>query len=198
MTSGIFYWIAWMLWIVFFFLFVKQKHRFWYSIGVLLLIISTNWYITVGDIYLFIPLCFVLFYGMFLAAFNRVKTSTLIVAISISFGYCGMKIWNDLNAVWLFVSSTVLSVLLGYICLAIFVKNPVEKAAIWFISISFGEMLYGMIQYAYGFPTYIGNYTYLLDVVLFVKLMIVIHVVQTFRSRINRLFTHSKRGRMGV
>lgn len=172
MEKWIFYWLAWILWVVIFFFDQGKNRRYYQSLGLLILIIFSNYYVSIYGVRILVPTFYCLLLGFFLFSFIKRRISDFFVMVSLCFCYAGLKIWEIFNPLWIFLAPSVFWVGAGTILLFLFTrKDENARISIWLISTSFGQILCGIIQISYGFPKQIGDYHYLISIVLFLLFM---------------------------
>ncbi|MBB6452193.1 hypothetical protein HNQ94_000638 [Salirhabdus euzebyi] len=182
----LFFWLSWILWIVIYFFEGNQKIRYRNAVAVLLLMIASTWYVKVQEFQLLVPMFLNAFIGMYYLALEKQKGTLLFLTISLTFGYSGLQLWQDLNPLWLFFSTTFISVIVGYIILMVFAANNTQRIAIWLICTSFGQLLYGVVKHSYGLTVPIGNFQYLMDTVLLIMIFTILSIVKRLGEKIEQ------------
>nr|WP_177167320.1 hypothetical protein [Salinibacillus kushneri] len=124
--------------------------------------------------------------GLIVLSKSSQKFISISIAICLSFAYGGLQIWENFNPLWLFVSSSFLSVFISIILFYIFIKQPLNRIGIALISTSMGQMLYSFVGISYGFLESIGDLKYLTDVVLIVMTLMVWFKMKRFSEIIEQ------------
>ncbi|MRG86416.1 YphA family membrane protein [Salinibacillus xinjiangensis] len=192
MENWVFYWLAWLLWIIVYFFEKDHVKRFYYSSGVLMLIIISNMYFISLGIMIYWPLLPNLLLGMFLLSRTKQKLVPMCLTISLSFGYSGLQIWEKLNPLWLFISSSILVVAVSSLLLFIFIDELKDRIAVWMVSTSFGQLLFGLVRKSYGFQETIGDYTYLIDLVLMILLLTTVYKIRQFSEKVEQALRNAR------
>ncbi|WP_102027185.1 YphA family membrane protein [Salirhabdus sp. Marseille-P4669] len=187
MEKGLFLWFIWLLWIILYFFEFNKRKRTIQTCIVLIGIICSNQYIVIMDFQLFLPLLYGLLIGFCILSVQKKSITMILLTISLSFFYSGLKIWELLNPLWLFVSSTVFWTIVGFTILSLFTPPKYElRIGIWLVSTSTGHLIYSLIRNAYGYQYAIGDYSYLVDVVFFVQLLTVINKLGKLSAKIEQ------------
>ncbi|MDC3413065.1 hypothetical protein NC797_09820 [Aquibacillus sp. 3ASR75-11] len=161
MDGLLFYWISWLMWIIITFLMPKRKTRTWLAVWVLCTIILSNTYIETIDIRLNASIG-ILFLGAILLLSTRQRWFYLtLCSIFLVFGYNGLYLWEKISPIWMVFPRTVTIPFIGLIVVTFLTKGLYEKAAIWILGSSMGEVVYSFILHGYGFQETIGDKSYL-------------------------------------
>jgi hypothetical protein len=193
MEKMIFFWLGWLLWILLYFFDQNKQRRFLSSAAVLVLIILSNWYVNIMGYRIFVPVLFVFLIGITLFSIKKRKLSTIVITMSLSFGYGGLLLWKHLNPLWIFFSISIIWAILGFITIMLFTKpNYDERIAIWLVSTSCGHIIYGLVRNSYGFYEPIGEYLYLVDLLLLIVIFTVVHMVKYLSVQIEQLVQNAR------
>lgn len=171
-----FYWVTWIIWILATFFMKKGRQlRFYLSLGILLLIISSPLTLSILGMELSFASVILLFTSITLiATFKRKKAAYMMVSSFIlMLAYVCFQLFELFDPVWVFLPRNwMLSFLL--IALTLLLHNDsVYRIAILLLGSIQGDILYGYILNQYTFPYIIGSYVYLDTVALTFALLLV-------------------------
>src|SRR5699024_11567695 len=106
-SSDLFFYLAWILWIIITFIMPKTKTRTVLAVFILLCLCFANHYIEIG-----IPVSatfLILLSGLVYYLFKRPKTTYYFICkLTIATGYAAMLLWDAHTTIWLFMSSNIL------------------------------------------------------------------------------------------
>lgn len=142
-----FYWFMWITWIVTTFLMKKDKIRIKLTIFILVSIVISGFYIVVGDFNIRVSLLLFLLLGYYLAIkqTKRKSIAFYVMTLTLTFAYSGILLFRIYDPVWfLFDYRMIVSIVVSV--LAIYLgKQPVQRYALYIISVCHGEFLYWFI-----------------------------------------------------
>jgi hypothetical protein len=190
MEQWLFYYCAWLFWILVYFFDSNRKRSNIIAVYILLSIIATNWYVTFHGISIFLPLILNLFTGFVLYSVEKKKYKHIWLSISLSFLYGGLKLWEHLNPLWLFAPTCLYWTAFGCLFMYFSSMNHQMKWSIWLTSSSVGQMMYGLIRLAYQLQETIGDFSYLLDILLLFLIYEVIDNVQKLGKKMEYFLHH--------
>src|SRR5690625_6404917 len=97
------YWFSWILYIFMLFLIKKSKVRSLLFIWILLVLVTFPMYITIDTLQISICLVLLLTGAIIFYVQEKVTVYRLIVTFTISIGYTGILIWENITPVWFFI-----------------------------------------------------------------------------------------------
>ncbi|GAA0481201.1 hypothetical protein GCM10008986_02310 [Salinibacillus aidingensis] len=186
METWIFYWLAWVLWIIVYFFDFDSRRRFCYSSFILGCMITSTTYISYSGLEIHVPLIMNCITGFILLAKSKGKFIRVSIAISLSFAYSGLKLWALFNPLWLFLSSSIIMALICILEFYIFVDDLQSQLAIALISTSAGQLLFTFVRLSYGFTVSIGDLAYLTDVVFIMITLTLWFKIRRFSEKIEQ------------
>ncbi|QHS22598.1 hypothetical protein GWK91_06385 [Virgibacillus sp. MSP4-1] len=186
METWIFYWLAWVLWIIVYFFDFDLRRRFCNSSFVLGCMITSTTYISYSGLEIHVPLIMNGLTGFILLAKLKGKFIPVSIAMSLSFAYSGLKLWELFNPLWLFLSSSIIMALICILVFYIFVDDLRSQLAIALISTSAGQLLFTFVRLSYGFAVSIGDLAYLTDVVFIMITLTLWFKIRRFSEKIEQ------------
>ena len=178
-SSGLlFYWISWIFLIYILFFMEKHKIRKVLAYWVLLVIICSKIYITIGY-YSFSITFILLFTGaaiwiMLLPRFMHQLLCSFTVAIL----YAAIHFWLTVAPIWLFLPITVIISISCSLFIVLLVKEPRYRKAICLFGICCGEVIHSFTMVSYGFFKNIGEmifFDHLAGMLLIFTLLAILH-----------------------
>lgn len=164
----IFYWLSWLLWIVTIFFMKKGQTRFILSGAILVTILCSNIYLSVGDHDLLLSFVILITVsGLMHTTFSK-PYYYLFVSFTIMIGYTAILLWKQTSSLWLFVSEFFLIPSICFILVILIIRGLYNQLVTSILGISTGEVLHGFMLSSYYLPTTIG------DLEFFVNLYMVI------------------------
>ncbi|MBO8154941.1 MAG: hypothetical protein H0Z32_00650 [Bacillaceae bacterium] len=182
----LFYWISWMLWVVFFFFLKNDVIRFWLSSAVLVWIITSGLSVNIFQISIRLSLIFLLFVSFILLSFSRNKWTAVLGAFGIGFGYGAYQVFEQINPLWFIFPSTVILLILGYLIVQYISADIYVQLGIWFLGITYGELLFGLVQFSYGIAYFIGDDEYLYHSVVFVAAVLLYRLFKWVSQKVSQ------------
>ncbi|MFA1820696.1 hypothetical protein ACDX78_11015 [Virgibacillus oceani] len=179
MNSGLlFYWISWILLIYILFFMQKSKKRKVLAYWVLLVIICSKLYMTIG--YYSISVTFLLILtgaAIWIILLPRFMYQ-LLCAFTVAVLYAAIQFWLIIAPVWLFWPTTVIIPLTCSLFIVLLVKKPRYRKAICLFGICCGEIIHGITMSSYGFSKGIGEivfFDYLAVMLLIFSFLAILH-----------------------
>src|SRR5690625_4591201 len=103
-TFGLlFYWISWLIWVLVTFFMKKSKQRTLLFCSILLLIIFSNTYVTVGSFNISISYVLLLIGSLVIYTLLEKQFYHAFVSFTVMIGYSGLLIWINSTPLWLFL-----------------------------------------------------------------------------------------------
>ncbi|WP_163969871.1 YphA family membrane protein [Oceanobacillus halotolerans] len=194
MAEGLlFYWIAWMLWIIATFFMDKTRKRTFLAAWLLLTIIYSNKYVTFLTIEVSVSFIIILIGMMLLHARLPRLSYHLITSFTISIGYIAILLWEQQTPVWLFLPRAVLIPVICA-CLSILLTNDFQtRMVIGLVGITFGEAIYSFILAGYQLPETIGEMAFLDSVMMVIVIIFCIEVILQMKQRFTILLNNVMR-----
>ncbi|TMN20692.1 YphA family membrane protein [Lentibacillus cibarius] len=158
MSNGlIFYWLAWILWIIITFFMESAKQRTFLASWIMVLILLSNTYITIGE-FSFSASYFVLF-AVTICLHARISRTMhhVFISFTIMIGYTGMFIWGFSTPLGHFLPQLEVTVCLLVLLATLLAKGFWNKLITCLTGISGGEWLYSFILNGYSFQDIIGD-----------------------------------------
>lgn len=193
MESGIlFYWIAWMFWIIITFFMKKGWKRTSYAGLLLTIIIVSDTFFLVENRE--ISLAFlVLIAGafLFLARMPRTFYHTFIV-LTIMIGYVAILFWEQNTPVWVILPRTFIIPLVCTFLIANLVQNFHTRLIVGLVGISSGETLHSLILMSYSLPEPIGEMAFFDSAMVIAIFVFGIEIVRLAKERMALAIKHSR------
>ncbi|WP_010530831.1 YphA family membrane protein [Lentibacillus jeotgali] len=173
MNSGLlFYWFAWILWIIITFFMKKSKYRTLLACWLLLLIIGSSVNLSIDFLELSLSYLVIFSGAVILHANISGKFFHVFVSFTITIGYTAMLIWvNHLPIEHFFPPTLIISCFL-FLLTVIMATGFWNRLACLFLGMTAGELLYTVIIANYSIPEVAGDKRFL-DAVIVVAVSVV-------------------------
>lgn len=159
MDGALFYWVAWISWVISTFFMKKTKLRLNVSACMLILLILTAHSFTIENLTINIGLLFLLLVGYVIILPKSVfkllyfYLTTLIITLL----YVSFHIFSLIDPIWLlFDAKWMLAIGLVYFVIILQTKIK-DRVFVLILGTCHGEILYGLIIGQYHFPIHIGS-----------------------------------------
>jgi|SRR5690625_1706202 len=193
MNSGLFfYWFSWIIiiWILFFM--EKNSKRKILAYWVLLIIIGSNLYITVG--YYSVSVSFLL---IFAGSVIRLITQPrflyqLLCSFTVAIMYAAIHFWLHIAPVWLFLPVTVIIPLSCSLFTVLLVRESLYRKAICLFGICSGEMIYSITMTGYGLHRNVGDIIFFDYIAVILLIFTVLAILHKGAVKLNSLLKHKQ------
>lgn len=144
MEGIFFYWIAWMAWIVITFFMKKDKKRTHMAVFLLMVILFSNDYVTIGHLKINIALLILLIYGYLgLSSLNNGRLLYIVIICHIiTLAYIGFTMYRLYDPVVQWFHPTWMTAILLFFLVQILIKPFSLRCLVMMISICHGSLLY--------------------------------------------------------
>ncbi len=164
MDGYMFYWIFWLFWVYLTFIVNKQNpYRFKLSALILVTIIVSNSYLTIGQNKVFIGGIFLLVFAYW--EISKQKLSAIIYlsicSLILSISYITFQLFEIFDPIWiLFKREWMLAIIIGY--LSMLLQKTLKRRLLMVVcGMMQGEIFYAYIVNRLEFPYEIGSFDYL-------------------------------------
>jgi len=176
------YWFSWILYIVIVFFMKKSKFRSLLVIWLLLVLVTFPMYIAIDTLQISICLVLLLTGAIIFYVQEKVTVYRLIVTFTISIGYTGILIWENITPVWFFMPPFFMIAILLVCINIVMMKQMYEQIAAVLVGVLFGHILYDLLLIGYSLQYKIGNNAYLV-ICLTILMLMFIHMVKNFYQK---------------
>lgn len=191
MGNGLlFFYLAWILWIIITFIMPKTKTRTVLAVFILLCLCFANHYIEIG-----IPVSvtfLILLLGLVYYLFKRPKTTYyFICTLTIATGYAAMLLWEANTTIWLFMSRDIL-IPGTIVCLSIFLTNGRYNRLICsMLGLCLGDIFFKLTIYHFSFKDMIGDMAFLdiisVTVILHIMIILISLIKEKLYANVSRM-----------
>lgn len=158
-TSFVFYWFAWICWVWITFFMDKSSHRTQWTVILLLAIWSAGQHIILFGFYIHLSLLFFLGLGLYLLCSKPFYDVVYLCFSSfvIALGYSALYLMSVYDPVWLMISFQWVSTAFFMILCLLLLSTFLDRLLCLFISITVGEIVFGLILYELGLFNELGT-----------------------------------------
>lgn len=180
----LFFWISWILWVIVTFFMQKNLQRLLFAIYILLLIITSQIYISINEFTLSVSLLLTIV--ACLIALSKLKRPLYYTFISftVMIGYMAILIWEKTTPVWMFLPRNLLIPMILLILIICLGGRLRERLTYSMFGICSGEMMYHMMFSNYFLSDVIGNLSFLDLLLVTVGYNIMISVFQYINEKV--------------
>lgn len=167
-TIFIFYWFAWLCWVSVTFFMNKGRIRSQWMVILLLAILSANQHFFLFGFHIHVSLLFFLGLGFYFLVRKELNDlvylcfSSLVIAI----GYVALYLFSVYDPVWLMLSFQWVSTAYFIVLCLLLLSTLIDRFICLFISISIGEITFGLILFELGLHNEIGMNDFLIRLTL--------------------------------
>lgn len=179
LTTGLlFYWLAWIFWVLTTFFMSKTWKRTFFSCWILLIILCANIYIE--NIHFPISLSlFILFVGVAVwIAHLQCWSRFLVTSFIIMIGYTALLFWEHNTPVWLFMPRTIMLSMISTLFISSLAKPFFTRVMIGLMGMSCGELMYSLVLAGYGLENTAGGLAFLDCAVVTILWLIGLDILQ--------------------
>ncbi|WP_157052486.1 YphA family membrane protein [Ornithinibacillus contaminans] len=184
MMDGIyFYWFSWVFWVIVTFLMPKGKRRTILALWLLVAIIFSNLYVTIGSL-AFSVTYLIIFTGAFisLARHNRVGLH-IFSGFTIMIGYTSILIWETHAPVWLFMPRLLLIPMICVALVSIISSTMISRLIISTLGLCGGELLYSVLLANFSIQQTIGEFVFLDTLLVMLFLLVLMELLRKGRGK---------------
>ncbi len=178
----LFYWLAWMYWVMIVFFMQPTKRHSRLSIWVLLLISCSHVYINIASYDVSLSFIILMIGSMGMHARLPASLYHLFCALTFSIAFMGILLWEELMPIWMFMPKLVMVPMILIVILIAMTKAMYNKLWIGLLGLSHGELLYKLILAEYRVPTTIGSPEFFDYAVVITCLIMTWHLFKTVKQ----------------
>lgn len=198
MDGLLFYFIAWVCWVVLTFFIRKTQVRYWLSFVLLGIILLANLTFTITTIQISYALVLILFSSVVILASQKKHVRSILSSLAITAGYTGALIFETVSPVWLILPRLLLLAFLSYLLMILITSSLWLRVGIWGVGLSAGECLYSLLLKDFGVKESIGELAYLDLYLVVVFMMVGIHYTLNFFHHLEHSITVRLKRKVGV
>src|SRR5699024_1594483 len=192
MDSGLlFYWFAWILWIIITFFMEKNKYRLLLACWLLLLIIGSDIYLSIGLLKMSLS-CLIVFSG---AVILQTKMSRkffhVFASLTIMIGYTAVLIWENHLPITHFFPPALINSCVLYLLAVIMTSGLWNCLACLLLGMAAGELIYSLLIANYAISDMIGDKRFLDSVLMIVASIVCQDFILSLRQKISIRFQTS-------
>jgi|SRR5690625_3303138 len=177
-TFGLlFYWISWLIWVLVTFFMKKSKQRTLLFCSVLLLIIFSNTYVTVGSFNISISYVLLLIGSLVIYTLLEKQFYHAFVSFTVMIGYSGLLIWINSTPLWLFLHELLIIPFVCNFIILLLTKGIYSRITTGLLGIVAGELFYNFILASYHFNQPIGDLMFFDRLLVTIALLLILHLI---------------------
>src|SRR5699024_536677 len=187
MDGGLlFYWFAWILWIIITFFMEKNKYRLLLACWLLLLIIGSDIYLSIGLLKMSLS-CLIIFSG---AVILQTKMSRkffhVFASLTIMIGYTAVLIWENHLPIKHFFPPALINSCFLYLLTVIMTTGLWNRLACLLLGMAAGELIYSLLIANYAIPDMIGDKRFLDSVLMIVASIVCQDFIRSEERRVGK------------
>lgn len=190
--GALFFWLCWILWIIVTFFMARGKCRTRFGIWILLTIIFSDFYVTVGNIFISLSFLIVLSGSMLLLIPNKNLIYHLFSSFTITVGYAAMLLWEKNAPVWIIFPRPIILSIITVILVMILTKIFNFRLGIGLLGMSAGEMIYSLTLSSYGFYEPIGQIYFFENAIMTVVIITILAILRRWKHKVISLIENYK------
>ncbi|TXL67867.1 hypothetical protein FHP05_02265 [Cerasibacillus terrae] len=193
MTSGLmFYWLGWIFWVISYFFIKQNKEQQFFSFWILIIIGTSNIFISIGFLDFSIAY-FILFFGSFLLLLQNLDMFYhLFVSFTIMVGYASYLIWeNEAPFLSIFPRLFLLSALI--VSMSSFLTQGLKsRCIVAIVGVCGGELLYYLFLLHYQAHSTMGSLVFLDTTIIIISSLFLLEILFRLYTKITAFFHHLK------
>ncbi|CQR46704.1 hypothetical protein BN1058_00977 [Paraliobacillus sp. PM-2] len=175
----------------------KGQSRNRIAIFILLFITCSSLTIPLKHVSINVSIIILLIVGIMLLAHSKKKLFLIIACLLLSHIYAGLKLWEIVSPVWIFLPKIIIYSSIFLCLLVLTSSNILERFIITSLSVIIGEVIYALIVVGLGWEIIIGDQSMMLllgvlsGAILFYRFMI--EIKMKFQDILQLVEQHNKR-----
>lgn len=174
----LYFWLMWIIFIIVTFFMQTNRKRTFLMIWILLMITSTNLYISVQSIQISFNFILLFVGTIIFYVYNSFSAYKMILTFTIMIGYVSILIWQKITPIWFFMPSYFMIPVLIVILILLLIPNFYEQLPIGIMGIVFGQFLFEWIIISYRLHDVIGNKSFFIHVCFIILFLIFVRATQ--------------------
>ncbi|TRZ37724.1 hypothetical protein CEQ21_20005 [Niallia circulans] len=186
MEGNLFYWFAWMLWVISTFMMDKDnRNRVFYASILLIAMILYPYHFFIGGMDLSVLLLIQLVAALIFA--SRLKLSQQLFTVLTSFmtmlAYVSFQLLSILDPVWLVADKSLLLAATLVLLALLLHKSVFCQVVMVVLGSSFGEVVYGGLLHYYSMDVGFGTPAYFDSLLIGISSLVVLHMTKVVLAR---------------
>ncbi|WP_407268711.1 hypothetical protein [Radiobacillus sp. PE A8.2] len=198
MTGILFYWIAWMLWVITTFLMRKSFKRTFLAAGILITILSSQLVLDFNGVKVNVSIAIIFIWTIIALAKQSDWFLSIFRCLCIVFGYIGILFWEQITPVWMIASRELILPLVGLVALWVLSSSNHERVVIWCMGTTTGEVLHSFILQSYGFQEVIGDMAFFDTLFVGLGFLSITFILKEIKLRMDLLIQIVEKQKKGV